>query len=147
MIRLGLVLSFGAFAGCQTAPPSGSAATSSAASGSTVAAAASTSAAGPVAKVVFIGQREACECTRKRIDGTWAALEQALESHSEIQVEKLEQDVQQEAADRYDELKPMMVAPGVYLLDADGKLVELLQGELTATKLERALSGGPKGKS
>ena len=32
-----------------------------------------------VAKIVFIGQKEACECTRKRVDGSLAALADILD--------------------------------------------------------------------
>lgn len=127
--------------GCRSVPTQGTGATSSATSRALSVATAGATAGSRVAQVVFIGQREACECTRNRIDTTWAALEQALADHPEIEVKKLEQDVQQEEADRYDELEPLMVAPGVYLMDEDGKLVQMLQGALTSKQLQQAIGG------
>jgi len=102
----------------------------------------SASRADQVAQVVFIGQREACPCTRKRIDATWAALEQVLAKHPGIEVKKIEQDVDQEEANRYDELKSLMVAPGVYLMDGNGKLIRMLQGEVNVGQFEQAF-GAP----
>jgi hypothetical protein len=129
-------------AGCRSAgSEQGRAATTSAPAVVTASATAQARAARSVAKIVFVGQREACDCTRQRIDTTWAALEQALRERPTIEVEKLERDVNEDEADRYDDLKPLMVAPGVYLLDSDGQLVELLQGKVTVAQLERALGG------
>ena len=136
-----ILLVIAAGAGCRAAPTQGTQATSTAASSVESAATTGATAAGRVTQVVFIGQREACKCTRNRIDATWAALEQVLANHPEIEVKKLEQDVQQEEADRYDELKPLMVAPGVYLMDGNGKLVQMLQGALTSKQLEQAMGG------
>jgi len=94
-----------------------------------------------VAQVVFIGQRQACKCTLNRIASTWVALEQVLAKHPEIEVKKIEQDVEQDEADRYDQLKSLMVAPGVYLMDGDGKLIQMLQGALTVAQIEQAIAG------
>lgn len=142
-----ILLVIGVGAGCRSAPTQGTQATSTAASRVEPAATTRATAASRVAQVVFIGQREACKCTRSRIDATWAALEQVLANHPEIEVKKLEQDVQQDEADRYDELKPLMVAPGVYLMDADGKLIQMLQGALTARQLQQAIGSQAAGAS
>lgn len=148
MMTVGLFLVAGSVAaGCRSEPRQGGGNKGGTASDDPGAKAPESKARAQVTKVVFIGQREACECTRNRIDTTLAALEQVLKRHPDVKLEKLEQDVQQEQADRYDELKPMMVAPGVYLMDGDGKLVELLQGELTAPQLETALGPASSGKS
>jgi hypothetical protein len=128
----------GILAGCQTAPAPDATPTASAAGSATPAGSAQPSAAA-VARVVFIGQREACACTRSRIDTTWAALEQVLKQHPQIEVTTIEQDVDPEAAEPYDELKPMMVIPGIYLMDAHGKLIKMVQGELTVEQLQQAL--------
>ncbi|MBW2526312.1 MAG: hypothetical protein JRI23_19175 [Deltaproteobacteria bacterium] len=130
-------------AACRSAPTQGSAATSTASSRSAAAAPQEPGRAAEVVEVVFIGQRNACECTRNRIDTSWAALEQVLAKHPGIKIKKVEQDVDQDEADRYDQLKALMVAPGVYLMDGNGKLIQMLQGELTVTQLEQAIAGSP----
>jgi len=94
---------------------------------------------GKVARVVFIGQRDACDCTRQRIDVSWKAVEQALAGSPDIVVRRLELDVDEAQAAEYDSLRPLMVPPGVYLLDQHGKLIDMLQGELKVEQVKRAL--------
>jgi cytochrome c biogenesis protein CcdA len=92
-----------------------------------------------VVKVVFIGQKEACECTRKRVDDSLAALEQALKGREDITFEKLNLDVDESAVAPYQEMEAIMVAPAIYLLDDTGALVEVLQGEVTVEQMAMAM--------
>jgi len=96
--------------------------------------------AGPVARIVFIGQKESCECTRKRIDHSWAALTQALAGR-ELPVERLYADLKEDRdeTDMYRAMEPMMVAPGIYFLDAENRLVQAFQGEVSAQEFCAAL--------
>jgi len=94
----------------------------------------------PVARIVFVDQEECCECTAKRIDGTWAALQLALEGNDGIPVERIHGDTQEAQAKPFTDMRPLMVAPGVYFLDADGALVEMLQGELTESQIAAQLT-------
>ena len=96
-------------------------------------------AAADVARIVFIDQEECCECTRKRTDATWAALNEALEGRADVPVERVHSDSQEAQAQPYLDMRPMMVVPGLYFLDAEGDLVEMLQGELTAEQIAVAL--------
>ena len=92
-----------------------------------------------VARIVFIGQEKACKCTRTRIDVTWAALQSALEGHSQIPVESLTMDQDEDEFDKYDEMQSLVVAPGIYFLDAEGRLISLLQGEQTTQQILQVL--------
>ena len=94
-----------------------------------------------VSKIVFIGQKDACECTLKRVNSSMAALEEALGDRGDIPVEKLNLDVDQTKAERYQKLKPILVPPAIYLLDSSGGLVEMLQGEITPDQLLIAMGG------
>ncbi len=85
-----------------------------------------------VARIVFVDQEECCACTRDRTDATWAALQGALETSPKVPVQRIHSDTEAGAAGPYLALRPMMVVPGLYFLDADGQLIEMLQGELTA---------------
>ena len=97
-------------------------------------------AATAVAKIVFVDQEVCCNCTRERIDGTWAELQKALEAGPEVPVERIHGDTQEEQARPYLDMRPLMVAPGLYFLDADGGLVEMFQGELTEAQIAAVLS-------
>ena len=89
-----------------------------------------------VAKVVFIDMEKSCECTRKRIDGSWKALQDALGDRSDVAVERIHVDTQGGQADPYRKLRPMVTVPAIYLLDAGGAVVDLLQGEVTADQIK-----------
>ncbi|MBK8480672.1 MAG: hypothetical protein IPL40_05795 [Proteobacteria bacterium] len=105
---------------------------------------ASTSAAttnGPatVAKIVFIDKENACDCTRKRIEDTWAAMQAALGTPATLPVERIHVDTQTAQAEAYTMFKPLMVPPGVYFVDASNGVIELLQGEVTTEQIAAVL--------
>ena len=94
-----------------------------------------------VAKIVFIGKKSACDCTRKRVDDSFAALQKALEGRSSIAIEQLQVDVDEEAVARYQKLRSFMVLPAIYLLEGSGSLVDLLQGEVTVEQVQKTIGG------
>jgi len=94
-----------------------------------------------VARIVFVGKKNACECTRKRVDDSFAALQTVLEGRSEIAVQRLQVDVDEAGVKQYRELRPIMVLPAIYLLEASGALIDVLQGEVTVEQLEKATGG------
>jgi hypothetical protein len=96
--------------------------------------------AGRPTKVVFMDKENACACTRKRTDATWAALQSALGTPSKLPVERLHVDTQAEQAVPYTSAKPLMVPPGIYFVDGQQKVVELLQGEVSAAEVTAVLA-------
>lgn len=93
-----------------------------------------------VAKIVFIDKEHACDCTRKRTEDTWTALQAALGTTA-LPVERIHVDTQATQAGVYTAAKPLLVPPGIYLVDAGNAVVEALFGELTAPQIAAALSG------
>lgn len=94
-----------------------------------------------IARVVFIDQAQACECTQDRINGSWAALQAALGSSSGVAVERIHRDTQEEQAEEFRLLRPMVTVPGIYLLDENGAIIDLLQGEVTEEQIRTAFRG------
>ncbi len=92
-----------------------------------------------VASVVFIDKQDACDCTRKRADDSYASLESALGAGASIPVDRIYIDSDKERAAPYLEMQAVMVIPGIYFLDGKGGLVAMLQGEQTADNLSAAL--------
>ena len=92
-----------------------------------------------VGRIVFVGQKEACPCTRNRVDASWAALETALDREPAVPVERIQLDVDAARAEEYKKLKAIMVVPGIYFLDEKGRLVELLQGEVSPEQVTAVL--------
>lgn len=94
-----------------------------------------------VARIVVIDLEECCDCTRKRIDGALDALAEALGSR-ELPVEQIHTDTQADAAAPYREMKAYITVPALYFLDADGKLVEQIQGEVTVEQIRAIVDAG-----
>lgn len=88
-----------------------------------------------VSLIVFVGMDQACQCTRERIEKSWKALQEALGSRPGVQVKRIQWDVDEEEAEKYAALKPLVTVPGIYFLDGEGNLVELLQGEVESGRI------------
>lgn len=93
-----------------------------------------------LAKIVFIDQETACDCTQKRIDETWAALQVALGPSASTPVERIHVDTQAKQAETYTLLRPLMVTPGVYFVDEGNAVIELLQGEVKQEQITAVLA-------
>lgn len=92
-----------------------------------------------VARIVFLGQKEACECTRKRIDSTWESLNAALKGGPKIPVERIQVDVEEKKTARYIGMRALMVMPGIYFLSKKDTLIEMLQGEVREDQIIQML--------
>ena len=92
-----------------------------------------------VGRIVFVGQKEACQCTRDRIDASWAALETVLGREPAVPVERIQLDVDAAKAEEYAKLEAIIVVPGIYFLDEKGRLAELLQGEVRPEQVTAVL--------
>jgi hypothetical protein len=92
-----------------------------------------------VHRIVLIGKQNACDCTRKRVEHSFAVLQSALEGRSDIAIEQPEVDVDQEAVARYQKLRPIMVLPAISLLDGAESVVDVLQGEVTMEQVLAAM--------
>ena len=110
--------------------------------GAPAAAMAATPATSKVARVVFMDKEHACECTRKRVDDTWAELQTALGTPPKLPIERIHIDTQAAQAGPYTSAKPLMVPPGIYFVDQQQRVVELLQGEVKAEEITAVLKRG-----
>ena len=110
--------------------------------GAPAAAMAATPATSKVARVVFMDKEHACECTRKRVDDTWAELQTALGTPPKLPIERIHIDTQAAQAGPYTSAKPLMVPPGIYFVDQQQHVVELLQGEVKAEEITAVLKRG-----
>ena len=96
--------------------------------------------AGPVTRIVFIGQQEACDCTIRRIADVTAALSAAMGTR-QMEIENLYVDREQDrdAVEMHREMRAFMVAPALFFFDADGRLADMTQGEVNAEALGKIL--------
>jgi hypothetical protein len=97
-------------------------------------------AAGKVKRVVFVGKEHACDCTRKTVETSWAALQQALGVPAKVPVDRLQIDTQPEQVAPYRGQRPVMALPGIYFIDGTNTVIELLQGEVTKEQIAAALA-------
>lgn len=133
-VLLGLSLSL-TTAGCNN-PSNAAAQTSSTQTAQAVESAAATK----VARVVFVGKQNACDCTRRTVDAGWAALQKALGTPAKLPVERLQIDTEGEKVAPYRKQRPMMALPAIYFVDGKNVVLELLQGEVTEAQITALLN-------
>ena len=90
-------------------------------------------------RIVFVDKEHACQCTQKRVDDSWAALQAALAGKQPPTIERFHVDSQPEQVESYVKMRAMVAVPALYFIDAKGGLVELLQGEVTQAQVEAVL--------
>ncbi len=93
-----------------------------------------------VAKIVFIDMKEACDCTAKRTERSWAELQKATQG-TDITVTRIHMDENGDEASKYSDMKPYVAIPAVYFFDGAGALAGMLQGEIAQAQLESMISG------
>lgn len=96
-----------------------------------------------IAKVVFVGKQNACDCTRKRIEDTWAALQKALGTPAKLPVERLQIDTDGAQVELLRQQKAVMALPAIYFVDTKAKVLDLLQGEVTDAEVTAILNRKP----
>lgn len=92
-----------------------------------------------VAKIVFVGAKQVCDCTRSRIEEGWATLQEALGASPKLPVERLKIDLDKAQVEPYREQKAIMALPAIYFVDGQAKVLDLLQGEVTVEKINAVL--------
>jgi hypothetical protein len=116
---------------CTAAVPAAAAATDSSLS---------TQAAPVVARIVFVGKQQACECTRTRIAASRKALDTVLSAHGGLPVQTLLVDTEAELVTPYRKQQAFVVLPAIYFVDETGKVVQMLQGEVAEAQVVRILN-------
>jgi len=92
-----------------------------------------------VARLVFLDKAEACECTQKTINKGWTALQAALGSGNPLPVDRIHVDTQGDQAAPLLAQRKIVAVPALYVLDANGNVLEMLQGELEEAEVRRAM--------
>ena len=92
-----------------------------------------------VARIMFVGKQNACDCTRKTIDASWKALQAAQGGKSRLPIEELKIDVDRAKVDGYRQKRAFVALPAIYFLDAAEGVRELLQGEVTEAQVRAVL--------
>jgi len=93
-----------------------------------------------VIKIAFMDKEHACDCTKKRVDAGWSALQTALAGRTDIAVERIHSDTEEAKVAPYQLMRAMVALPAVYFLDEKGALNEMLQGDLTAEQIGHVLN-------
>ena len=75
------------------------------------------------------------------VDDSWAALQKALGTPAKVPVERLQIDTDGAQVEPYKQQKAMMALPAIYFVDGEAKVLELLQGEVTAEQVQKVLGG------
>lgn len=92
-----------------------------------------------VEKIVFVGKKDACACTKRVVDQTWDALQFALKKHSGVKVERIAMDVDRDKVRALRAERKFIALPALYFYNPEGKLVAMLEGEVMPDKIVEAL--------
>ena len=92
-----------------------------------------------IAKIVFLDTENACDCTRKRIEEAWKALQAALGAPTTLTVVRIHVDTQAALAGPYTLLKPLIIPPGIYFVDEHEAMIEMLQGAVKQEQITAVL--------
>ena len=92
-----------------------------------------------VARIVFVGKQQACECTRARITASRKVLDTVLSSHGELPVQTLLVDTEADLVTPFRHQQAFVVLPAIYFLDESGKVVQMLQGEVAEAQVVQIL--------
>ncbi len=132
-------------AGTASASPTGNPEVCTPGPGACGATAKGTASSGPTAKrdrparLVFIDLEKSCPCTKRRITSSWKALTAVLGTPPSIPLDRFHLDTQDTKAEPYVDKRPIMVAPGLYVLDQRGNIIDLLQGDITEAQIRGAI--------
>lgn len=92
-----------------------------------------------VAKVVFVGAKEACDCTKRKVSITWDVLTEALTKHPKIKVTRIQRDVHRSQVKTLRAKRRYITLPALYFLGPEGKVVGMLEGEVGRSKIDEML--------
>jgi len=92
-----------------------------------------------IQRIAFVDQVEACDCTRKRIDESWTALQSAMRQSRTVPVQRIHLDTQPAEVDPLSAKRKFVVVPAIFLLDGAGEVIDLFQGEVTDKELAAVL--------
>jgi hypothetical protein len=90
-----------------------------------------------VGKIVFVGQKDACDCTKNRVKESWNALQFVLKKHKSVKVERIAVDVERDRVKSLKKQRRFMVVPALYFFNPAGKLVAMLEGELKPNQISQ----------
>lgn len=93
----------------------------------------------PVARLAFLDKAEACECTQKTINKGWGSLQAVLGSGNPMPVDRIHVDTQADQAAPLLAQRKIIAVPALYLLDANGFVIDMLQGDIEESDVRKAL--------
>lgn len=94
-----------------------------------------------VSRITFIDLEESCDCTRRRIEASWNALQSAIGVGPNIPIDRIHLDSQEALAEPYREQRPFQVMPAIYFMDSSQSVIEMLQGEVSEKQISDVLKG------
>ncbi|MFH2006239.1 MAG: hypothetical protein ABI333_06610 [bacterium] len=88
-----------------------------------------------VASLVFVGKKDACDCTKERVKKGWEKLQSVLKKYTHVKVERLQTDVHRKRVRTLKDQRRFLTLPAVYFFNGKGDIVGMLHGELNPDEL------------
>lgn len=83
-----------------------------------------------VQRLVLVVRAKGCQCTREQVDKAWRALGVVFGARRKRVVRKLDWDRDRAEVQRYRSQRRFIVLPALYFIDARGRVVGLLEGDI-----------------
>jgi hypothetical protein len=80
------------------------------------------------AKIVFLDRLDGNADAKARLDSAWVEVQTAIEDWPGIRVERIHVDAEPRQSSKFLAMRSVDTLPGLYFLDEDGKLIEMVQG-------------------
>ena len=95
---------------------------------------------GGLLEFLFLDRLDGNAAAKAHLDEVWVEVQTAMEAWPGIFVERIHIDVEPKQSAKILELRAVDKLPGVYFLDEDGALIEVLQGDIKATEIRRIVN-------
>ena len=92
-----------------------------------------------VKRLVLVGRAKGCQCTRKDVARAMRSLSVVLGARRDQMVKQLDWDTDREQVQRYRSQRRFVALPALYFIDARGRVVGLLEGDIRPKWIRKLL--------
>jgi hypothetical protein len=109
------------------------------ASAAPIAASASAAARGSARRLVFIDQTHRCPCSADKVEAAWKMMQTFTKQRPTVPVDRLFADADSDRVAALRQEQAYSGLPAIYVLDPNGRVATLLQGDITRADVDRAM--------
>jgi hypothetical protein len=93
-----------------------------------------------VARIVFLDRLDGNAAAKAHLDEVWVEVQTAMEDWRGILVERIHIDAEPKQSEKILALRSVDKLPGIYFLDENDALIEMLQGDVKANEIRKVVN-------